>query len=978
MAFTLSRESAIPSLGVVFQEYSDAQSGAKHIHLQSKDAESAFMVSFPTVPRADDGRAHILEHLSLCGSEKFPTRDPFFAMTRRSLATFMNAMTSPDHTSYPFASQDKQDFLNLLEVYLDAAFFPKLDRMDFLQEGWRLDFDEKGNLAYNGVVFNEMKEPMADPDRQLHHELTRALKPGTTYAFESGGDPLSIPSLTHADLVEFHKTHYHPSRAVFWSYGAIDPAEIQARIQSEVISKIPTRLPRIEPDSAAPPLAPRKVDISIPSQGERAEHGFVVGWLLGEIGADYEKLCDWQIFSRALFGDAASPMSLALEGAGFGRPDFCGLEDSSRQAVFYCGMAGLEEREVPKAREAIFSALERVARDGIPHGRLESLLRDFELDSQEIRGGRTPHGLRALLAMAPIELNGGDPLMAIDARPSLDRAKRDIADPDFARRMARELIASPARVEARVSPDADFVPARARAEQAALKAAREAMTPADVERVKRESRELQARQRAPVDASCLPRILPSQISPEVPASLTPQFEPGSATAPARALVEAPTNGVGYFTLALDASALEPEDWRWLDLGASLAMQLGFAGMGFEQADLWKSEHGSDFSCAAGASSASAASGSSMALRLTYSGRALDREAGSMARAVVQLSLAPRFDEADRLAFLIQSSHQEQQQRISQMGAGLAGWALGNAFGAVGSYSQAVGGLSELEFLAELDAQSRTPDGAAAIAERLASTFAKLSRAPALMAFVGSREAASHAFSEAAAAIGERAGPATFDSVARPIPAPDRAPADSIALAGPGQLNYCHAAWEAPKLGHADCGPLLVLAEYLRNTYLHRALREEGGAYGSGASMHLSHGYFGMSSYRDPRLAGTYADFARAATAAVDAPIEPEHLDEAIISVMQTLDKPGAPRERASSALNRSLCGIDLATRSALRASVLGATAEDLRRVSRAYLAGAPIRRVAYVSPVSLGEAAELGLREVQVASAPAPAAVARP
>lgn len=978
MAFILSRESAIPSLGVVFQEYADAQSGAKHIHLKAKDTENAFMVSFPTVPRADDGRAHILEHISLCGSEKFPTRDPFFAMTRRSLATFMNAMTSPDHTSYPFASQDKQDFFNLLEVYLDAAFFPKLDRMDFLQEGWRLDFDEKGNLVYNGVVFNEMKEPMASPDRQLHKELTRALKPGTTYAFESGGDPLVIPSLTHQDLIEFHKTHYHPSRAVFWSYGSVDPLEIQSRIQSEVIAKISTRFARIEPDSAALPLAPRKVDLRIPSQGERAEHGFVVGWLLGEIGSDYEKLCDWQIFSRALFGDAASPMSLALEGAGFGRPDFCGLEDSSRQAVFYCGMAGLDEREVPKAREVIFSALERVARDGIPHARLESLLRDFELDSQEIRGGSTPHGLRALLAMAPIELNGGDPLRAIDARPILERARRDIADPEFVRRMARELIASPARVEARVSPDTDFLPARTRAEQAALKATRESMTPADIERVKRESRELQARQRAPVDASCLPRILPSQISQEVPASLTPQFEPGTSSAPARALVEAATNGVVYFTLAVDASGLAPQDWRWLNLGSDLAMQLGFAGMDFEQTDLWKSQHGSQFSCSAGASSASDACGSSMALRLTYSGRALEREAGSMARAVAQLSLAPRFDETERLAFLIQSSHQEQQQRISQMGAGLASWALGNAFGAVNSYSREVGGLSELEFLAQLDAQSRTPEGAAEISRQLTATFAKLRHAPALMAFVGSRDASTFAFAEAGSALGERAGPATFDAVAHPIPAPNDNPADAFALVGPGQLNYCHAAWLAPKLGHPDCGPLMVLAEYLRNTYLHRALREEGGAYGSGASMHLSHGYFGMSSYRDPRLAGTYADFDRAARVAIDMPIDPEHLDEAIISVMQGLDKPGAPRERASGALNRALCGIDLSMRASLRASVLGACSEDLRRVAGAYLSGAPIRRVAYVSPVSLGEAAELGLREVHVAPAPVPAAGVRP
>ena len=320
MAFEIRRESHVAALGATYQEFIDPDSGAKHIHLKTDSAECGFMASFPTIPRADDGRAHILEHLSLCGSEKFPTRDPFFAMTRRSLATFMNAMTYPDRTVYPFASQDPKDFSNLLDVYLDAAFFPKLDRLDFLQEGWRLAFAPDGSLEYNGVVFNEMKEPLSDPFRILWRGLQSSLKPGTTYAHESGGDPLRIPDLSHEELVAFHRTHYHPSRATFWSCGNIDPALIQARIQDSVISKIPSRLPRARPDSAPLPTSPLEVRIEVPSRGDDAEHGAHFAWIVGEIADDHEAIDDWQIFERAVAGDSASPLTMALENAGFGRP----------------------------------------------------------------------------------------------------------------------------------------------------------------------------------------------------------------------------------------------------------------------------------------------------------------------------------------------------------------------------------------------------------------------------------------------------------------------------------------------------------------------------------------------------------------------------------------------------------------------------------------------------------------------------------
>jgi len=184
----------------MIEEYRHIETGAQHIHLCAENVENVFLVALRTVPKDSKGVAHILEHTALCGSEKYPVRDPFFMMIRRSLNTFMNAFTSSDWTAYPFASQNKKDFNNLLEVYLDAVFFSRLDELDFAQEGHRVEFEEKDNpespLVYKGVVFNEMKGAMSSVTSTLWQTLCKYLYPSTTYHYNSGGEPECIPDLS--------------------------------------------------------------------------------------------------------------------------------------------------------------------------------------------------------------------------------------------------------------------------------------------------------------------------------------------------------------------------------------------------------------------------------------------------------------------------------------------------------------------------------------------------------------------------------------------------------------------------------------------------------------------------------------------------------------------------------------------------------------------------------------------------------------
>src|SRR5476651_263063 len=319
MTFTLARRVSIDSKGTEFQEYIDDRLGAKHIHVKADTTEMAFMAALPTLPEDDKGAAHILEHMALCGSERFPVRDPFFGMTRRSLSSFMNAMTSADHTVYPFATQDAKDFENLLDVYLDAVFFPTLARHDFLQEGWRHETKDSA-LQLHGVVLNEMKGDFSNPVRAAYMGLQSALRPGTTYAVESGGDPLAIPFLTHEELIEFHQAHYHPSRATFYTYGAVDAEAFQATLEARVLSRFAQRLERFSAQMAPSLTSVVSVEIEKPQGADEAEHGFAVAWSVGDRGRDDDAIDEWEFFFAALNADGSSPLARALETAGFGRP----------------------------------------------------------------------------------------------------------------------------------------------------------------------------------------------------------------------------------------------------------------------------------------------------------------------------------------------------------------------------------------------------------------------------------------------------------------------------------------------------------------------------------------------------------------------------------------------------------------------------------------------------------------------------------
>ena len=483
-AFVHVRSEHIQSLDIDVHEYQHKITGTSHVHLAADNPENVFLVGLRTIPTDSTGVAHILEHTVLCGSEKYPVRDPFFMMIRRSLNTFMNAFTSSDWTAYPFASQNEKDFFNLLDVYLDAVFFSRLHELDFAQEGHRVEFeapeDPASELVFKGVVFNEMKGAMSAPTSVLWQTLSKHLFPNNTYHFNSGGDPEDIPDLSYEQLKSFYDTHYHPSNAVFMTYGNLAPDVLQSRFEDQVLKRFEKLDKTIGVNPAKRYHAPVRVQEYYSTQeADTADKThIVVGWLLGK-SIDLEERLRADLLSSVLLANSASPLMRALEQSDLGSSPspMCGLEDSNLEMVMVCGLDGSNVESTAAAEKLILDTLETIARDGVPQEEVDAMLHQLEMGQREIKGDGMPFGLQLVLSGLSSAMQRGDTLAAIDLDPALEKLREEAQHKDFIPGLVRKLLLdNPHRVTLTLAPDTKIGERRNVAEQARLAMMKQSLT----------------------------------------------------------------------------------------------------------------------------------------------------------------------------------------------------------------------------------------------------------------------------------------------------------------------------------------------------------------------------------------------------------------------------------------------------------------------------------------------------------------------
>lgn len=929
----------LPVLQAVLEQYQAEETGTRHLHLRTEADELAFLVGFPTVPQVGDGRAHILEHLALCGSERFPVADPFFSMMRRSLSVFMNAMTYADRTVYPFATTDRADYFNLMDVYLDATFFPRLDELSFRQEGWRYLADG-GKLSLGGVVLNEMKGAYGNPTRVLVRGLDAHLFEGTTYAVDSGGDPLLIPELTHPTLLDFHASHYHPSQAFFLTAGRIPAEEIQARIAAQVLSRKPGKHPLRMPELAPAWHAPRFADVRVPSQKAGPEEfGVQLAWRMpGSRDAQCTARC--QLFARGLLGDASAPVLKAMQSAGFGRPSqYNGVNTGARQLAFHLGMEGLGERQIDAARQVITRALQAAARDGVPTTVFQAAIRDMRFNQRQIRGGGMPDALSRLLEAVPALMYGAEVLPSFDNEEVLAVLEQEFADPEFFKGMVRELLENPTCLVARVIPDASYARDRDALEAERLRAKAASLGEAGLRRIQVEAEALVADRAEKARTDVLPRIAPVDVGRE------PRRVPAVLDAGAGAVaVEVASNGISYATLSVDLGGFDKKDWPWLALYVDLLPGLGARSMGFEEASAWRQQRVPAFGVYLEALVEDEGSDTLVPALCLFASGLSECHADIMA-VVRAWADEPRFDELDRIAFLARSLVDELFAKLPENGGQLASWAAAAPLAGPKAFSNQTRGLVALPFWHSLKVQLESPEGLRAVAAKLGDLHEQLRVSPRRVTWVSSGPPADDVLgllgTTGRVASPPRRPPGTEVSAScSPEPA-------NLALVFSGQVNHCFMVWRAPGMTHMDAPGLAVAAELLTHRILHRRLREQGGAYGGSASYSGEDGLFTMSSYRDPRLAGTYADFSAGLEELLGSDYTQEALEEAIIGVIKRLDKPLSPYDQGMEAVRLRRRGVTFAHRKDFRQRVLSCTLEQVRRAAYLWLKqGQPSRTAA--------------------------------
>lgn len=955
-AFDCLRVVELPHLQATFAEYRHRVTGARHLHLAADNPENVFLVAFKTMPEDSRGVAHILEHTALCGSEKYPVRDPFFLMIRRSLNTFMNAFTASDWTAYPFASTNSQDFDNLLSVYLDAAFFPHLHELDFAQEGIRREFASDAAdapLVYKGVVFNEMKGAMSSAHSVLYETLNHYLFPTTTYHNNSGGDPAHIPDLTHDDLLAFHRRHYHPSNAVFMTFGDEPVLSLQTRFQDQALGRFNDVATPVLGRDEKRYVAPLSIEAAYaPESDEGPQTHHVMGWLLGS-ASDTNARFEAHLLSGVLLENSASPLRAALETSELGQAPsgLCGVDDNSREMTFLCGLEGSEPERAVAVEALIIATLEQVARDGMAQADVEAVLHQFELSQREIGGDSYPYGLQLLLNGLSPALQEADPIAVWHVEPALARLRESIKDPRFVPDLVQRLLLdNPHRVRLTLRPDAELSTRRDALEASQLAAERARLSDADCADIRAQTEALKQRQEEVPNTDILPKVTLADVPAQAKALTGERAPVKHAELPLTTYAQG-TNGLFYEQVIIELPHFSARQTQLLPLYTSVFAELGAGEQDYKQLQQRQSAVTGGLRMSLSARTTRTQANVAQA-HLIVSGKALSYNQGVFQQLLDESLFNQRFDEVTRIGELLAQLKGRWEGSVTGQGHALAMGVASRGMSALAAFQQSHSGLFGIRFLREL----HSANDLTALAAELSEMHSLVLAMPRQLLMIAEPETLAQASAQAqslwvsrTAAVGE----------AMPWVAPTERVNE--AWLTQTQVHFCAKAYPAVPTGHADAPALMALGGILRNGFLHRAIREQGGAYGGGASYDGNSCAFRFFSYRDPRLTETLADFDASLDWLHSQPLPASALEEVLLGVFADLDKPMSPAGEARQDFHQQLYGRTLADRQSLREKLLALTSDDIIRVAGEYLRP-ELAQTAVIAPTAASDqVAALGL-----------------
>lgn len=946
----VQRVVALEEIRVVFYSLRHEGTGASHVHISTEDEENCFSVAFKTVPADSTGVAHILEHTVLCGSRNFPVRDPFFSMLKRSLNTFMNAFTASDWTMYPFCTQNKKDFFNLMDVYLDAAFFPKIAALSFKQEGHRLEVempsgkDGERLLVYKGVVYNEMKGAMSSPDQVCGRSLLNALYPDTTYRFNSGGDPAVIPTLTHEQLVAFHQRHYHPSNAFFYTYGNLPLKENLSFIADKILN----RFERIDPKTVVPSQprwpAPREATYYYPFSAQEdpaKKHQACLAWLTSDIQDTFEVLT-LTLLEEILLGNSASPLRKALIDSGLGTAlsDGTGFDADNRDTMFACGLKDVGGDAAPAVEKIVFDTLRQLTETGIDTMLVEGAIHQLEFRQKEITNAPYPYGLKLLMRFCGSWFHGGDPVNHLLLDESLSRLRREMAAGGFFEgRIKKYFLDNPHRVRFTLSPDQTLAEEEIRRVADELQVIRAGLSSADLSRIEADAKALVALQESQENVSVLPTLEREDIPPSVKSILeSPPYENIAG-----ACYNQPTNGILYFSALAGISGLSGALLSWVPFFCHAFTKVGTKRHDYSEMARRMDLYTGGIGMAPSARTRYDAAGTCLPF-VVLDGKCLSRNIGNMMDILAEYIGEIDFFDSGRLKQLLMEYRAGLESMVINNGHRLAMSLAARRFSPQAALSETWGGIHQLQFIKRFT--DDLSDGALVTLSETLSVIrsALYTGGNVQTAWIGedaSLKLAAVAGKNLQACLGVGAGSSNLrrNEGAPAFDPPRIELGDGIPREGwstTSSVSFVAQMFETVRLQHPDAPALSVIAKMLRSLYLHREIREKGGAYGGFALFSPENGLFGFASYRDPHIVATLNAFAGAAAFIRSGKFTDEDVKEALLQVCSELDRPDPPGPSAKKAFMRKFVSLSDEDRKQYKANLLALTREEVVAVAGRY------------------------------------------
>ncbi|PLX93863.1 MAG: peptidase M16 [Desulfuromonas sp.] len=939
-AFTLVDTTPLPELNATLLQLRHNVTGARLVHVETEDNNNLFGVAFKTPPSDSTGVAHILEHTALCGSKNFPVRDPFFTMLKRSLNTFMNAFTASDWTCYPFSSQNHKDFYNLLDIYLDAAFFPLLRERDFAQEGHRLEFAEANNpdsaLTFKGVVFNEMKGAMADPSSLLSRRTTRHLYPTTCYHHNSGGEPENIPDLTWQQLRDFHAEYYHPSNACFFSYGNFPLVDHLDVIEDKVLSHFEAREVNSEVPEEQRFSAPITVKepFAIDAQEELSGKSMVhLSWLTSDISDSFQRL-SLTLLSQLLLGNPAAPLYKALLDSGLGAnlTPGCGYHDDYRTTCFAVGLQGTEPKHAATIEQLVLNTLTDIADTGFSRERIDAAIHRLELANREVSGDSYPYAIMVMMRILGPWLHCDDPVSPLQLDENLAMLRQKLDEGPFFEELIRTwLIDNPHRVNLCLHPDPALGKKMEQQEQQRLEQIQSTLTDEQKQQLIDQASMLQQAQEEAEDLSCLPTLELSDIDPQEPEVKSEQLSLGDHKV---MFYPQPTNGLAYFNLYFPINDLAAELRPYLPLFCGLLTQVGAGSYSYlEMAE--RIEAGTGGVRASIDVLDDIANLDQYQALVRLRGKALVRNVDKLAAILVDLATSADFTNKERLATVIGQIKSSWENAIPGSGHSYAARAAAGHLTPAGQCREQWSGLTQLKKIKEIAKLSSDElDEIATIMGRIASHLFRTDQVH-------------------AAITAEQTHLDTLQSsmteLLHKLPAGDTPPAAAVIPSVTPQavqlgwatsipVSYVTRVFRTVPFNHPDSAALKILAALLKANFLHREIREKGGAYGGMANSSSESGLFSLLSYRDPQLTRTLDVYEQALAWVQQGNFDEEKIKEAILAVFSAIDRPLSPGGVGAHEFASSLQGMTLEMRQQFRQRLLAVTKEQLISVARTYLA----------------------------------------